>query len=342
MKTYYIHIFINNKVLISTLPEDLREEAERSEYSYKNSICPIRHIVKRQNKEAVQDGYIYMCSYDTSMTNKIFFYYFDMLKTIHIAYLEKVKNIELNLIKDIRRLQHNVNTYNATIQDEITNLVPLDDIHNNWKEVVLFVEEIIKNKPRATAITLLKTMKFSTFITAEMTVHDYINAEAIKLETYPHSIHRIIKLSLQPYFLEFVENEIDIKINNCYEKVLVDYPTISVILGHLWNNAIKYMHPNSTLEINFQYSGKHLVTKIRMFSLKIENEEIEDIYKEGYSGKWAKMISKDGHGIGMFYIKRLTEMNGGYLNVQAGITVTKINGIPYAYNEFCLSLPREM
>ena len=29
-------------------------------------------------------------------------------------------------------------------------------------------------------------------------------------------------------------------------------------------------------------------------------------------------------------------------NVQAGITVTKINGIPYAYNEFCLSLPREI
>ena len=342
MKNYYIHVFIKNKVLFSTLPEELREEAEKSEYIYKNCICPVRQMMKRQNKEAVQDGYIYMCSYDTSMTSKIFSYYFDMLRTIHIAYQEKVKMIEGELIKDVRRLQHNVNTYNATIQDEITNLVPLDDIHNNWKEVVLFVEEIIKNKPRATAITLLKAMKFSTFITAEMTVHDYINADAIKLEIYPHSIHRIIKLSLQPYFLEFVENKIDIKINDCYEKVLVDYPTISVILGHLWNNAIKYVHPNSTLDINFHSNGKHLVTKIKMFSLKIENEEIEDIYKEGYSGKWAKMISKEGHGIGMFYIKRLTEMNGGYLNVQAGITVTKINGIPYAYNEFCLSLPREI
>ena len=132
MKSFYIHILIKNKVLFSTLPEELREEAEKSEYIYKNCICPIKRIMKRQNKEAVQDGYIYMCSYDTSMTSKIFSYYFDMLKTIHIAYQEKVKNIELNLIKDIRRLQHNVNTYNATIQDEITNLVPLDDIHNNY------------------------------------------------------------------------------------------------------------------------------------------------------------------------------------------------------------------
>lgn len=341
-KKYYIHVFVNNTVLISTLLEDLREEADKCECNYINSICSIKKMMKRQNKELVQGGYIYMCSYDTSMTNKIFSYYFDILKTMYVSYQEKIKNIEGLLIKDIRRLQHNVNTYNATIQDEITNLVPLDDIHDNWKEVVSFVEDIIETNTRLTAITLLKVIKFSTFITAEMTVHDYINAGNIKLEKYPHSIHRIIKLSLQPYFLEFVENRIDIKINDCYEKVLVDYPTISVILGHLWNNAIKYIRQNSCLCINFYPNSKDLVTKIKMFSLKIEEEEIKDIYTEGYSGKWAKMISKDGHGIGMYYIKRLTEINGGHFSIQAGMTVTKIKGIPYAYNEFSLSLPRDI
>ena len=55
MKRFYIHILIKNKVLFSTLPEELREEAEKSEYIYKNCICPIKRIMKRQNKEAVQD-----------------------------------------------------------------------------------------------------------------------------------------------------------------------------------------------------------------------------------------------------------------------------------------------
>ena len=72
MKSFYIHILIKNKVLFSTLPEELREEAEKSEYIYKNCICPIKRIMKRQSKEAVQDGYIDMCSDDTSMTSKIF------------------------------------------------------------------------------------------------------------------------------------------------------------------------------------------------------------------------------------------------------------------------------
>ena len=37
--------------------------------------------MKRQNKEIITDGYIYMCSYDTSITNKIFLHYFDMLRS---------------------------------------------------------------------------------------------------------------------------------------------------------------------------------------------------------------------------------------------------------------------
>ena len=92
MKEYYIHIFKNNSVLLSNLPEELREEADRCSCNLTNSMCPIRHVMKRRNKEIITDGYIYMCSYDTSITNKIFLHYFDMLRSVHIAYEEKIKN----------------------------------------------------------------------------------------------------------------------------------------------------------------------------------------------------------------------------------------------------------
>ena len=47
MKRFYIHILIKNKVLFSTLPEELREEAEKSEYIYKNCICPINEATPK-------------------------------------------------------------------------------------------------------------------------------------------------------------------------------------------------------------------------------------------------------------------------------------------------------
>lgn len=99
MKEYYIHIFKNNSVLLSNLPEELREEADRCSCNLTNSMCPIRHVMKRQNKEIITDGYIYMCSYDTSITNKIFLHYFDMLRSVHIAYEEKIKNEKERLMK---------------------------------------------------------------------------------------------------------------------------------------------------------------------------------------------------------------------------------------------------
>ena len=89
MKEYYIHIFKNNSVLLSNLPEELREEADRCSCNLTNSMCPIRHVMKRQNKEIITDGYIYMCSYDTSITNKIFLHYFDMLRSVYILHMKK-------------------------------------------------------------------------------------------------------------------------------------------------------------------------------------------------------------------------------------------------------------
>ena len=76
-----------------------------------------------------------------------------------------------------------------------------------------------------------------------------------------------------------------------------------------------------------------------MYSLKIEDDEIEEIYTEGYSGKWAKKIEEDGHGIGMFYIKHLIEMNDGCFSIKTGTNITYINYIPYVNNEFLISLP---
>lgn len=88
MKEYYIHIFKNNSVLLSNLPEELREEADRCSCNLTNSMCPIRHVMKRQNKEIITDGYIYMCSYDTSITNKIFLHYLICLE-VYILHMKK-------------------------------------------------------------------------------------------------------------------------------------------------------------------------------------------------------------------------------------------------------------
>ena len=341
MKKFYIHIVVEETVIITTLPTDLREEVNVCKEGFSRVFCPVFKKYKRYKKEIVDNGFIYMCSYDETITNKIFTYYFDAVKSLYGAFMSKINSINDEQIKYVRRLQHNINTYNAMIQDEIYNLIPMDDrVLDDWWDIVRYTTNIVRDDIQKSSIVLLKIMKYNSLITAEMTVYDYINGNKIKLNIYPHLIHKIIKLSLQPYYLEFIEKKVRINMDSCYDKVLIDYPSMSVALGHIWSNAIKYIYENTPINIKFyNVADKTLCIKISMLSLKIEDNEIYNIYSEGYSGKWAKILQKEGNGIGMYYIKILTELNKGRFFINSGSKLLDFGGVPYANNVFIFELP---
>jgi len=175
-----------------------------------------------------------------------------------------------------------------------------------------------------------------------MNVYDLLTSEQTDLELEVHSIHRVIGLTLQPFFLDFIENGNTINIGECHDNVLIDYATVSVILGHIWDNAAKYMWKNSSLDLNFSLEHDFLLVDIAMTSLMVNKYEKESIFHEEYSGHWAKHIGLDGSGIGMFYAKKLTEMNHGTIEFIAGDESFRLDGIPYAHNKIILKLQREM
>lgn len=290
-------------------------------------------------KESDDDGFIYLLSDDKSITKKIFLHYFEALKDMHSAYKLRLADIEDSSSNNLRRLKHNVTDYNAAIRDDLTGLITLENMQQDWTKVVPFVEDIVKAHARETAVLLLKTYKNSSLINAEMTVYDLIEEPNPRLEIYSHGIHKVVKLSFQPYFLEFLDKGIHLQSDQCFDRVLVDYPSLSVVLGHIWNNAIKYTKHNSIITITYSNNLHSVTTEIKMLSLYIEPDERDRIMREGESGSWAKRTGKDGHGIGMFYIKRLTELNKGHFTLIAGNTKTYDDGIPYSYNSFRIELP---
>jgi hypothetical protein len=67
-----------------------------------------------------------------------------------------------------------------------------------------------------------------------------------------------------------------------------------------------------------------------MTSIVILTDEINDIFSENYSGYWATETGLNGHGIGMFYAKKLIELNNGEITFIPGKESYRLNGIPYA------------
>ena len=103
----------------------------------------------------------------------------------------------------------------------------------------------------------------------------------------------------------------------------------------------KYIQCDTNAIISFRKNNNHQLIEFQMHSLYMEQDEIDMIFIEGYSGKNAKKAHLNGEGIGMFRAKTLVELNGGSLSVKAGPVDTTHNNIEYALNQFIINLPQQ-
>ena len=335
LKDCYYHIEIEGRVLLSNMPKDLVANAVSSPIGREVSICPIRNIKKRWKKIPIERGSVYMCSYDEKITRKIFDHYFDALLLMQSSFSVRLQEMVQANTKSLRRLQHNVNTYNARIQDDLEELIALEDVNEKeWKRIIERVERIVSSNTKQVAVSLLKIAKNVALVNAEMDVYDYLHNSHGMLEVHKHPIHKVVKLSLQPFFLDFLEKDVTIEFGSCKDFVLIDFASISVVLGHFWDNAVKYSIDNDKISIEY-FSQKDVVTmKVTMVSLHITDDDFKNMFEEGYSGYWAKVQSLEGSGIGMYYINKLMDLNNGKFFIERGINNFKLDGIPYTTNIF--------
>jgi sensor histidine kinase regulating citrate/malate metabolism len=77
-----------------------------------------------------------------------------------------------------------------------------------------------------------------------------------------------------------------------------------------------------------------------MKSLYIDNEEVEKIFIEGYSGKFAKQCNLNGDGIGMWQIKRMMKLNNGSIKFENGNDIVEVSDKKYATNIITLIFKR--
>lgn len=96
----------------------------------------------------------------------------------------------------------------------------------------------------------------------------------------------------------------------------------------------------SELNILFRSDSTSVIIEISMQSLYIEESEAEAVFMKNYSGTWANKASLNGYGIGMYYAKKLTEMNGGSIVLQRGDLSYMIGGLPYANNKIIIRLQK--
>lgn len=331
----FIITTLSKKIILTNIKEPIRSKQLIScDKELENVNCEIRNCKIRQGR-IFNDNYIlYLATDSTTITNKIFKHYFDFYKCITA---EVVLSIETSKVKEsqkTRRLKHNLINHNTGNLQELYRVFSQEHFKTGSNHLDV-IQGVISSNSRKSAYAFLRVLKNSNLMKAEFDVYEMLDQENPLLNFAEHPIHKVLTLTINPFWLDLIEKKTNIIIQEFYEKIVIDYKTMSVALSHIFDNATKYILPSSDFKINFENNSETIKIIFDMVSLKIEPEELSEIFKENVSGKYAGENGMSGDGIGMFITKKLIELNKGnvILKVNVNPNLARIyEDLPYENN----------
>jgi len=341
---FYLIKSNTGQIILSNIEnENLQNQIVNCKLGFERVYCKIENKQRRQGLIVHNSLTIYIASYDESLTNKIFKH-----KMEGISIFSKLIDLELTNAKTqesqkTRRLKHNLINHNSNILQELYKLVPQDSLRagNNHLELI---EEFLVKDSRKAAYTYLRILKSSNLMKAEFEVYDMLNTSEPYLDFTDHQIHKVLILTLNPFWLDFAEIKVSINIQPFLEKVHIDYRSISVVLSHIFDNATKYLMPHSDFNISFDSDLKEVSIYIKMISLKVESHEVSKIFEESNSGKWANKLELSGDGIGMYLVRKLVHLNKGTVTFHANYKnhdTIMFNNAPFEHNMIVIKLKKK-
>jgi light-regulated signal transduction histidine kinase (bacteriophytochrome) len=335
----------NNKIISTNVKDsELIKELLKCKSTTERIFCSHKKTYRRQGLLNVNAHNFYLCSYDSSITNKIFKHYFNAFNILAIQIDLNVTTVKETESQKTRRLKHNLINHNSNILQELYKLIPQDSFKSGSNHIDV-IESVLKRDTRKASYTYLKVLKNSNLMKAEFDVYEMLDDENPYLDFYEHQIHKVLILTLNPFWLDLVEQKVNITIQPFFDKTLIDYRTISVAFSHLFDNAAKYILPHSELNISFKVINEKVLIQIDMTSLKVEKEELSRIFNESVSGKWALEKDVCGDGIGMFMVKKLINFNKGtirFISAYDNIDAINLNGFPYENNRIEIELEKSV
>ncbi|WP_215844422.1 ATP-binding protein [Acidithiobacillus montserratensis] len=255
--------------------------------------------------------------------------------------IENINCASRKISNDNKKILHNIVSISAHITQDIYSFFEVQDTPYNAE-----YKDKVKNKlaqhPEKAANLLFLITKHSDSIRDELlAVESIFSEQSNRLNKMQHSVHKVLMHVLYRFKVEFDDKNISCYLQKSDVIGFFDYTTVSSALYHIIGNFAKYTEQGTKISITLSHDNKSLYISINAFSLAINEDEVDKIFGDGYSGKVPSQLRKSGSGIGLFVANKLINANGGKLSVirDKGETHTVI-GIKYQENEFMIKLPQ--
>jgi len=261
---------------------------------------------------------------------------FRSIESLRVAYLMAQNEATIH----VKRLIHNLVTLNAHNIQEVYSIIPQEIMQNKksgWKERVV---ERVNSDPYEASLSLVRIAKNSLKMKTEIDVYNTLQSDKPEITLRSHEIHRVLMNVLYVFFPDFTDKGVKVNVSESTIRTAIDYETFQVAVYHIIENTVKYIKPDSPLDINIiknSQTNKISIT-FKMNSLSIEAEEIDKIFEEGYSGNVARKCQRSGSGIGLARARALLKYNNANLTIEAKYETAKISILDHVYQDNIFSI----
>jgi signal transduction histidine kinase len=215
--------------------------------------------------------------------------------------------------KDLRELEEHLQSATRTdtalsvVAHELRN--PLSAMSNAVK-ALQFGGDQPALREKALAILDRQTRQM------EWLVDDLIDADRasrnrLRLKTEYHNLYDILQFSIETVQSQFDTKQQKLEFedwSNHDIPVHADYRRLAQVFGNLLGNASKFSPPQSVVEIGVAAGEKTVTVSIRDAGLGLKSEDMVRIFQ---MFEQVENSQREGLGIGLALVKRLTELHGG-------------------------------
>lgn len=339
MSLGYVIYDEKNKKIISTIKNE--EEEIKKLISSSNELIDFNGLKYRVGVKKIDKGTVYCLTSDKNYIKSSKMFNSDM--NILLASLDKINEAiteaEKFAFRQVDILIHNLKTINAHSIQDMFYFLPQNKLKGTVKEINKEIKNKIKSDLDGAAELIFKILKNNTEMKAEFSVFSKLYEDNPLLNIKKFDLHYSLINVIYNFFPDFTDKLIDLDLQEMEVFAYYDYESIHVALFHMIENITKYIKKNSSLRIIYNTSYIDEVELIfNMISLRIENNELENIFEDGYSGEHAIKNNKSGKGIGLARVKKLLELNSGSIVVE---NLSNIDDI-YSNNIFKIKLKKDI
>ncbi len=100
-------------------------------------------------------------------------------------------------------------------------------------------------------------------------------------------------------------------------KVNIDKDKIEEVIDNLVNNAIKYNHPETIVQIKSYFNAEKITIEVIDNGVGLEEEELKNVFKKGALLSTVPTGNETRSGLGLWIVKKIVEDHNGEVSVKS-------------------------